>query len=446
MSAILSLVIWVAGSLRLVAAPVTGILLVLCIYPMLPRYIAFGFGESGFAVSAKRMLLATTALYFIYRMIANRFRINLVGKDLLGWVIFGLFAYFFISLMAAIASSGALVSYLLFIEDLVFLFVAICIAKMLVQNERGTFYLYRYGFFIPLVITIFIVFVEVLRGAPILSGLLSIDSSIALAWKGEFYEVKVRNNRYRAKGLAEGQLVLAEFTVYCLIATIFAYRERFIKKIPFICLLVGAVGIILATGSRAALLLLAVIFLITVFFTSLRSARRLARTVVPFMCVIAFCIIGYAIFQLAAGLQLEENFYSITDKNERSTYGRLLQYRIVYDLVLQSPVWGYGYHRNYADEFEALHTIDNFYLVSAIKSGILGLVLFFSCVLAVIISSVRSLFSRVEYFNFFLWITTFAICFSIFKLFLTHPSNNFYFILLTAYSFLYLRANKYYRN
>lgn len=436
MTAAISLVVWFFGSLRLFIAPVSGVILFLTLYAFTPRYLGIGVGEDGMSLSAKRLLvfscmLAVIGLYLKFDVYSQKDVKKNTSK-----VFVLLFLFYLVSCISSFLNSDSLVSYLRFIEDSLVLITGILIGAVLARKANGSRMICMFAFFIPLVISTLIVFLEIIKGAPILAGILDSGSSIAIGDKGrEFSDVKIRDSRYRAKAMFDGQLMFAEFVVYCLPAILYANHIRMINGATAF-LLIGCVMFSLwATGSRGGIVIFVIIFLFFFFCTTLKHSKKIVRVVVPAITLVSTVVAILYLYQLVSGLEIVDNFSVIDDRSERSTYGRLLQFQIVSNLVSDSPLYGFGYKRNISDAFEQIFTIDNFYLVSALQGGVLGLGLFLVALLysGVTIFNKSMRYSNHDY-NFGVWILSFLIAFSSMKLFLSQYSNNFYMILMVSFA------------
>lgn len=436
MTAAISLVIWFFGTLRLFITPISGVLLFLTLYAFTPRYLGIGVGEAGMSLSAKRLLVLSCLMTVVGLYTKFDAHKKFLIKKSSSKIFAFLFLFYLVSCFSSFLNSDSLVSYLRFAEDTIILITAILIGAIFANFSNGSKSICMFAFFFPLVISTVIVFLETLKGSPILTGILDANSSIAIGDKGrEFTDVKIRDSRYRAKAMFDGQLMLAEFIVYCLPAILYANHVRMIKSATFLFLLACAMFSLWATGSRGGIVVFLIVFLFFYFCTSLKHSKKLVRLVVPVFTLISVVVALIYLYQLVSGLEIVDNFSVIDDRSERSTYGRLLQYQIVTNLVNESPIFGFGYKRNYSDAFEQLFTIDNFYLVSAIQGGILGVSLFLIALVysgfTVFNNSMKH--SNMEY-SFGVWILGFLIAFSAMKLFLSQYGNNFYLILMISFA------------
>lgn len=260
-------------------------------------------------------------------------------------------------------------------------------------------------------------------------------------------EARFRDGAYRAQGLFDNPLSLAEFCLYALpfsLAFLVQAGRRTLWFGAFVVL--GLAAVFVATGARSGILV--GIISLLVFLTTYQWPRfNLASRV-----ILSFAIVTISILTCLSAFNLVVSFaneaqgirlHTVEDEKLRSTYARALQFLVVSNAIFEHPVIGFGVYQNFARELDAVNNIDNYYLRLGLEAGFVGVVLFFGMLISVVIRVQQLLrkpqtrYDRAFKAMLFGLVASFAFM----KLFLSMPTNNVYFYLLmgTALGDLTLR-------
>lgn len=437
---LLSLFLTVTNILAFLLRPKLGILVFVTLMSCTPRYIGWGAGSDGYAITAQRQILIVMMLLVFVRVFMGFEKSFWRNTQFVKTLYLFLISLYIISLFSGVLESNSY-AYFAFIEDLLYIVLVCYIARYFGDRDSNFFKLVKYAFFVPIVAISFFVCVEVLRGVPLLSGIVNVDSAIAT--ERDYFNVVARSGRLRAAALFNGSLQLGEFSTYCFISVIGAFHLRYISKSSFFlllfCSLIGVVG----SGSRSALLIIVISTVVFYFCYISRLANFKSRFMLWFSVLAGLALIVVLLGALVSELQVVQ-FYEITNASERSKYARLLQYKVVPELVSGSPLIGYGYLRNTSAYFDQLVSIDNYYFVLVLQSGLLGLTLYGLFLLFVLRISI-SRFTRKARVECLLgiYLFTLLIAFALFKLFLSMPDNNIYvYIVVFSLLTLFSRSNR----
>lgn len=434
---------------RFFVSKTAAVLTFLTVLALTPRYIGIGVGAGGFALSAQRMIALSLLILGLMVLFTTKQRTYPQF-----WT-----PRYYIRVVLAISGVSALSSFvngggdLYFIlplaEEVIYLMLAYMLVFFLYPQERSGVRFLLFLFLIPAGISAMIALLEVIRSAPILSGL---ENSSILAYR-DFAEAKFRDGGYRAKALFDGPLIFSEFAVYSLASAFYLWgvlEWRGQKAVPVIdqrlLLLGGALALfcILATGSRTGL---AIAMLMGMIFWLILTTRRLSRKSVRLM-VGGYIAAGVGLILVVLFLTLNDfdpnrilSFSEIANPFERSNYARFLQYVLVFDILEGSPFFGFGYQRNFALSFEALYTLDNFFLRVLLQAGFVGLLLFGISLILAVRTGFSMLVSRnPAIVRIGAYLVLFVLIFLLQKPFLSQPNNNIYLHLV--YFWAIREANK----
>ena len=430
MAYILTMFLWLATVSRLFWRPLSACLWFLLILVLTPRYIGIGLGSDGVALTAKRLIILSFLVVLIVRPSLWK-GVHEIRKHLMP--IYVLIAFAFISCFGTVDHGVWYFSLLYLGENLAVLVVAVFIGWKLSVERYGLQDLFRYAFYIPLLISVCLVCVELLRSAPVLSGILEIDSTIATN-KDFYFSHTLRDGVFRAKALFDGPLQLAEFSAYALSVLVVAKLFRLITLRNFIVLLGCVLVAMIATRTRSSLLIGSISTVVVVTMYLIRGGGGAGRILTWFgvgLCVSIGCL---AIFFLVQEIQGDVSLYLIDDERQRSTVARLLQYKVVPQLVSETPVFGYGYQRNFVYLFDNLYSLDNYYLKVLLQSGYLGFTVFMVSMLLMLGSVLKAAFSPIRGVMIVgmvgVAVTT---NFLLFKLLVSHEPNNMYLFIVFVF-------------
>ena len=423
---------------RFLLSPKAGILWLLTIYSMTPQYLGIGVGSGGFALSAKRLIVA--AAFGMIVLLFLRGKLGGTTKSIppvMTPFLTGLAILFLSPVVSSLLYTTGIYFVFSLAEQMMLIVIAFFAAYVLAQYEDGDYKLILYAFIIPLVIIFFVSFVETVMQKPFLNILGDLrDSGIKIAkdrsrLDGNIY---VRDGTYRISGMTDSPLHLGEFLCYVLAGLVYLYFTRHLKPLVFGLLLVICAYCAYRTGSRGGqvIFILAGLLILTLHIRWVGISRRLVfGTIVAVFLTFVLSVIFYRV----ATFEVIEVLYTM-DRGERSLYSRFRQYIQVFEIAQESPFFGLGVYRHpFFDLNRGLTSIDNHYLAIILTSGFVGLFTFWFMIYYVLRTSTVYAFSATDnakrYLGF--WVMTTAACFIFLKIVLYHADNNFYFYLVSFY-------------
>lgn len=190
----------------------------------------------------------------------------------------------------------------------------------------------------------------------------------------------VRGGSYRVQSTAWHPILLSEFLAFVLPIAIYTvlYAVKKIVRILALGLLVLMPLVLYSTGSRSALIAVAVIVVFVAGFSVIRTLRfsrsfkatALIAAGAPLIIFVIFLSIPF-LFELAEGRTAQE--YA-------SSGYRLIMLELGIPVVMSQPLLGYGVGRAAVElgfsDINGKLLIDNYYLQIAIESGIPSLLLY----------------------------------------------------------------------
>ena len=436
---------------RFFVSKTAAVLTFLTVLALTPRYIGIGVGSGGFALSAQRMI-ALSLLALCLMVLFTKEQKTYPQHWTPRYYVRVMVGLYLVSAFASFLNGGGDLYFVFpFIEDLTYLGLSYFLVFYIYPMNRSGVRFLLFLFLVPVGISAGIAAIEMIRSAPILAGL---ENNAILAYR-DFAEAKFRDGGYRAKALFDGPLIFSEFAVYSLVAVAYLWGVKEWRGngpkpavAPRLLILGGVLAVfcVLATGSRAGL---ALTILTLICFWLILETRAMGRKSTRLM-VGGYIAVGLGMVLALLVMTLSDidprrivAFHEISDQFERSNYARFLQYVLVFDIMRDSPIIGFGYQRNFAVNFEALFTLDNHYLRILLQSGIIGLALFAIALVTVVRTGFGMLVSTDRaIIRLGAYLIVFIIIFMLQKPFLSQPNNNIYLHLVY---FLTIReANKLY--
>lgn len=414
-----------------------GACLFLTLIPLLPRYMAIGIGQDGVALTVLRLLVIGLSSIIVISSFVGGDKNLLLIKDSKKYIVL-LFLLYTISALGSVLYGELVYGLFYFVEDTAILIVSVYLGCLFASHRRGLKLLVNYCFLLPLMITVVIVFIEMSMQQPVLTNVFVVDTNIAS--NREFFNYhSFRDGVYRAKGLFDGSLQLGEFATYCGIVSIIIFMNNsYSRKFSGLCILMS-IYLAYSSGSRSAFLVLVIVGVLLFFVQVIKRNREIGKHFTwasIFFAVVCGGLILTALVMEVRGIRF---LYLIEDAKERSTVGRLLQYYIVPSLILDSPIYGYGYRRYYVYLFERLTALDNYYLRILLQAGYSGLLVYVGCLFYMLKKTIEAVFSSDKNLTT-AGIFTFGVLFCVVlsKVFIAGDSNVFYFIIL--FTFLAARS------
>ncbi|MEK7882237.1 O-antigen ligase family protein [Methyloversatilis sp. NSM2] len=285
-----------------------------------------------------------------------------------------------------------------------------------------------------LVASFAVALIEVVRGGNLFAAFVDPDNAY-VQWA---LSNKVRGGAYRAQSTFGHPLTYAEFASVALGISlcVLCFGKFGTKKVLVALALVGAaIGGVLLSRSRAGYAAAAVagsLIFTAPFFSaiirktlSLRSATFWALS--SSLVLTAVAAVAYVVVDHAFGSQS----YDVSNS------ARITMFVRGWDLLLQSPIVGYGVGlaaevigvRAYSGV--SRYTVDSLILSYAVDSGFVALLSFLGCVFAVLISALASLRNSSEKY-WYIWYSMIAsvLSFFVFKVILSLSDNNFFMYII----------------
>lgn len=247
-----------------------------------------------------------------------------------------------------------------------------------------------------------------------------------------------RDERYRAQGIFDNSLSLAEFAIYATPTALFALSRAASRRQRFriTVLLFALFGVVLSTGSRGGLLVMP--FTVFVFVVALYW-QRLNGYLRSLSIIFAFCLVPFIAFQ-AFGLisQYADDAKNIgfvaLDAADRSSASRALQYYEVFQSLLSRPFTGFGMMANFARSLDDIHRIDNYYLRVGLEGGFVAMALFIVLLITMYrqIARITLRWKDPDAYRLRAYGFSLLAGFAAMKLFLSMPTNNIYLYVIMA--------------
>lgn len=411
--------------------PKVGLVVLVFLLAFMPRYVGIGVGEAGFALTPRRVAMFATvaalaAAFLVQPAVFARLSGFLRENR---WLIVLFVAMYAVKLAATLVNSGVGVNLVYVIDDLLlFLVPALCFLLVVRTARDETSVVF--GLVLALLFSAILATIESIRGDVLLQGL--VDVSVEEAGVGGLTS-KVRADTYRAKAMFDNPLLLAEFV--CIVWPWACYlwltgRSLLARWSGFAGLVAAPVALYLAhTRSGWLIFAIGVSFFIAVRFWD--RSGRLARLPLGLAYVAAVAALGLAAYTVA---DRSLDYLASGFVGSQSVVERLSQYVVVAGAWLDSPIIGYGMTRNYGFDLDFLNHIDNYWLRLILEGGTLLVMMFMVFTLTVFLSAMRqrSQAPTREYRLFMTAVCVSIVSFCAYKLFLSMPTNNAYFLLIAA--------------
>jgi O-antigen ligase len=289
---------------------------------------------------------------------------------------------------------------------------------------------------VSLIVTVLLVFIEIVLGHPLLTGIASVSAYIRFhdPLAGRF-----RNGDYRVMAGFESALLLGAFlSAIMWIAASYMRRQR---KTLLAVLIIGFCALdIYFTASRAAMLASVLGFSACVVLYGVRRLRQQQRVGSIFFIALLgliFVAAGYY-FILAPYLH---SLQFATDQASSSTSQRLSQFVNVWNLLVHRPILGYGAMQTYSGNLSDLDSIDNYYLKSLLQAGLIGL---FSTVMIrfslLVTMTKRFMGGELQWWHLGFILSLLA--FSLSDVFVSQNSNHPYLLGLSFLILIYARRSR----
>lgn len=249
---------------------------------------------------------------------------------------------------------------------------------------------------------------------------------------------KVRGGEYRVQSTFGHPLTFAEFASVglCVSLALLFLRKPGVATYAYVALMVVVgVGSVLLARSRAGYAASAVscflIFIGPLLVGGIKGRLKLKELVFWFFAIgfilLAFVVVAFVVFDHAFG---SKSF-------DVSNSARITMFTRGGELLLESPIVGYGLGlaaevigvRAYSGV--SRYTIDSLLLSYAVDSGVFAILAFLGCLVAVLVSCIRSLVLS-EGRGWYVWygLIVAVVSFVVFKLILSLSDNNFFMFMI----------------
>jgi hypothetical protein len=340
------------------------------LYVTYPRLFAIGIGGEGFALTAQRIMLLTMAVLFFLKILygsadtQNAIRIfrdeRTIAISFAGLLLGRLIGNITTGRIDLTVVTGFADEFL----NTLFIVLVICCCLTKRTHVHKLWVIFAASVIVNELVTCIEFFIQ----GSIYPDSLNLDFETARSSE-KMIEGGSRYGSYRVMGLFDSTLKL--MALGCLALPIFWHLAKNARlpneRIIFYSALAFLPLMILMTGSRTGMIVM--VFVILCYLTPIiiNSFSGIMRVVI--ISTISLLIIAV----LYASLDSLLNSFLFGSGTGKSTASRVFQYVYGWELLLQSPIFGYGYARNIVDVIE-IQTIDSYYLRVLMEGGAVALV------------------------------------------------------------------------
>lgn len=368
--------------------------------PFLPRYIGLGVGKEGFSLSLIRILLMILFMLFAVSFMQNsKFIFNRIllvyQKNKL--LINILLLFFLLKVISLVLNNNSFPLYIILFNDFLFSIFIFFLTVVIIDSEESIEHLVKILFYSYTLVLVFVIIESIVK-----YPLLSIFASDQMTLLKDVSEGFAREDgRYRVSAGFDNPIPLGQYLtiLFPLVMSYINKRKYSIGLIVVYFLLF--IFAIYATGSRAALLMSAIMVYLYVMFKLYKSNQ----TIRVMMNIFNFMIVGFAVYvtytfisNLISGFS--GSFLEYSSSEERSSVSRALQYIAIYAKSIEAPLLGFGRVRNPGVEFQ-IGAIDNYYFIIILEVGIIGLFTYLTFNYLVIRTALQQY--RSEFTNYYLF-------------------------------------------
>jgi hypothetical protein len=360
--------------------------------PFMPKYIGFGVGSEGFALSLSRILLMIllmwTAIAFVQNKASITHRISFIyqqNKRLINLFIL----FFLIKIFSLTINSREFSLYIMLFDDFLRTIFIIILTVLLIDSEKSIDKLMKVIFYGYAVALIFAYLDAIIKFPP-----LSVFASDAMKITEMDTATFFRDGVYRVNGSFSGPIDLGQYLVilFPIIRTyINSHRYSMIFKISFYVLTLYAIYL---THSRSAMLMFAILIYLYFILWLYRKNNRLFRFIGHLLNITLSIVVFYFTFNYIH--TLIENFHGrfdlLGDEQTVSSTSRALQYVRIYETMGEAPFFGFGRMRNYTDMLES--AIDNLLFWIVLEVGLIGVAFYLAFFYQAIKKSIHLYFNQ----------------------------------------------------
>ncbi len=348
-------------------------------YGIYPRFFSLGFADDGFAMTMQRAMLLMLLAMYVLRLawgsaeirhgwqVLSRHPAALIA--LLTYLMARLVGNFFTGRLD-LSVIGQLLS-----ESLISIFVLLLVVSY-VRTRKDIVLLLTLvmaSLFFNQLVSVY----EFIAQEPIFPEGLSLRYEVG----GRGEEVlagRVRDSAFRAMGIFDNPLKLTALLGMALPLVIYLARcgTNMLTRVVSAASVVLALPTAFFSGSRAAIGVVLLVFAWYVYLWVTRRMSAWGRRLVATAGVLC----AVAVVALFADELLNELLFG--DAYARSTEARFRAYVTVPLLLIEAPLFGFGYARNIVETLD-LGALDPFYLRLALEGGVVSLVGFIAFMVAV---------------------------------------------------------------
>lgn len=330
-----------------------------------PQHWAFGVGDSGFALSLRRLVLLLICLLFFSKTLTVVKRL-VWGKPLT--ILTAIFGFLLLIAVLAASVSGFLsgqgISAFVPSIDLLLSYLATGAIVCHCAKKYGFNVFLDAVFIVPLVIIFPFVIFEISFDVNFFDRISGLFSSANTAMSDNtFY----RGDERRVEGPFFDPINMAEYIVGSICYLL--YRISSTLMFRYFVYLSIAIALLLLCNTRSGYV--ATILSIIIFF-ALRKKWNLGVIFGSLGITIAVVYADTLLDIFRLGSDGDFDFSILGSEDERSVWSRLLQFGRVGELVSESPLTGFGFTRSLTQRFD-LHALDNFYMALLLQGGALYL-------------------------------------------------------------------------
>jgi len=218
----------------------------------------------------------------------------------------------------------------------------------------------------------FIVLVESYNGQPIFPASLELQYNAAGMEKKQLGG-RVREGLYRAQSVFDNALTLSALLCITLplCLSLMALAKVTLVRVLSMLTVLLALPVVFLTGSRSGILVVLFIFAWMVYARLSRGFGKWGRR----WLALGLGSVGVLMIYMVAGNLLQSLFFGEVYVN--STNARLLGYIAVPALLVDSPLFGFGYSRHIVAQLEPGQPLDPFLFVIALEGGVVAVAAFF---------------------------------------------------------------------
>ena len=350
-----------------------GLLLLIFLYGVYPKFLSLGVSDQGFALSGQRAMLYVLLGFYLLRAMWGSKEIR-SGLSLIGryrWIVGGVIIYLGARLVGnTLAGRMDLGSFAAFINESVISLLVIMLVVTYVKTQRDVVTVLALVV-AALLLNQFAAIIEFVLGESMFTN--TVDIQYQSDDEAKLLQGTVRSGYFRSRGFFDNPLKLTGFLCLALPAAFATAKTSgvfLVRFFSYVCISLAPVTA-LFTGSRTGIAVTSLIFLWYAYAYLVRGFGSWGRAMLNIGAAVAVVLV----ITLVATGAAESLF--LGSESGRSAESRVLQYVRVPIALAESPFFGFGYARQLVDLLDIGH-VDSFFLTTALEGGLvsLGAVLF----------------------------------------------------------------------